>query len=143
MKKDSKSTFKSGHSLSQSVAHIGYLLNHYYTIMALHDKIIAEICLACPKPSPSNIPTVKIPSNSVQPKPSEAPEAIEAWKVFLYFCFSFLGLRCLVFDLSTPLFMSCSSSSLSLDLFVLSLSISGVESSSSSAVSLSSTPSNE
>ena len=69
---------ESGHSLSQSVAHIGYLLNHYHTIMALHDKIIAEIRLACPKPSPSNIPIVKFPSNSVQPEPSEAPEAVEA-----------------------------------------------------------------
>ena len=64
---------ESGHSLSQSVACIGYLLDHYHAIMALHDKIIAEIRLA----SPSNIPTVKIPSNSVQPEPSEAPEAIE------------------------------------------------------------------
>ena len=69
---------ESSHSLSQSVARIGYLLNHYHAIMALHDKIITEICLACPEPSPSNIPTVKIPSNSVQPEPSEAPEAIEA-----------------------------------------------------------------
>ena len=69
---------ESSHSLSQSVARIGYLLDHYHAIMALHDKIIAEIHLACPEPSPSNIPTVKIPSNSVQPEPSEAPEAIKA-----------------------------------------------------------------
>ena len=68
---------ESGHSLSQLVTRIGYLLDHYHAIMALHDKIIAEIRLACPEPSPGTIPTVKIPSNSVQPEPSEAPEAIE------------------------------------------------------------------